>query len=281
VAAGVIYRDAHEALARREAILEAELAELEALERTSRERAGALRAELDELRRALALVAGRGPNRKTDVTASGRARPWKWLATVTAATAVTAAIATGTVWLRRTPTPRTTNSGPTFDDSRFVRCPGRDATRKSHADAIVAAFGHPPETTTTSAPAPVAAPIDLARAIRPRGPHAYDVDAAAFSALLDNGLWGVATVTSERVGETKYPRVCRIKEGSALHRLGLRSGDRLEALDDYDLGDPQPSLEAFAHVTCRDAVRLRITRRGTKTKPSDGELRIVLVWYLR
>ncbi|MCC6214166.1 MAG: hypothetical protein IT376_04820 [Polyangiaceae bacterium] len=66
-------------------------------------------------------------------------------------------------------------------------------------------------------------------------------------------------------------RLFGVTEGSALHALGVRSGDRLEAIDEAPVTGREAALAGWSKLRSTSVLRLRLLRRG---EPVVVEIRI-------
>jgi general secretion pathway protein C len=74
---------------------------------------------------------------------------------------------------------------------------------------------------------------------------------------------GRVRVTPERVdGRIAGIRLWGIRDESLLSLLGLRSGDRLEAINGYELGTPENALRAYSELRQRSDFELVLIRDG-------------------
>lgn len=89
----------------------------------------------------------------------------------------------------------------------------------------------------------------------------FQLDRAALDAILENQalLLHDVRVVPERQNGIVGLRLSRIRPDSLLGTLGLRSEDRLDAINGYEVGDPERALEAYARL--RTAERLEVAIR--------------------
>ena len=57
-------------------------------------------------------------------------------------------------------------------------------------------------------------------------------------------------------------RLWGVRDQSLLSLLGLRSGDRLEAINGYEIGTPENALRAYAELRNQSEFELRLVRDG-------------------
>jgi general secretion pathway protein C len=53
-----------------------------------------------------------------------------------------------------------------------------------------------------------------------------------------------------------------IRERSLLHEIGLKSGDRIESINGFDIANPEKALEAYARLRLAPKLKLVLDRRG-------------------
>jgi type II secretory pathway component PulC len=69
-------------------------------------------------------------------------------------------------------------------------------------------------------------------------------------------------VRSLRGGQEASMRLYGVEPGGLLDYLGLRTGDRLEAVNDWVLSNPEMALRAYAATRTASAVSIRLSRDG-------------------
>ncbi len=77
-----------------------------------------------------------------------------------------------------------------------------------------------------------------------------------------DSLSGARVVRSLKGSKGAGLRLSGVEPGSLLDYLGLRTGDRLEAVDDWVLSNPETVLRAYAATRTASAVSVRISRDG-------------------
>lgn len=112
---------------------------------------------------------------------------------------------------------------------------------------------------------PAARPVDpeIARGIRATSPTSYDIDRATFERIL--------TSTAELMGDVRIGpdgaggkvggmKLSHLRQGSVLGLVGLKEGDRLDAINGIDLTSPEAGLEAYAKLRLAPHIVLKMTR---------------------
>ncbi len=93
----------------------------------------------------------------------------------------------------------------------------------------------------------------------------YRVDRGARDRILEaqGELLGTAQIVADKVdGRVADMRIVRLKPGSVLEALGLRAGDRLTAINGFDLTSVESGLLAYARLRDASALTLAIVRDG-------------------
>lgn len=82
----------------------------------------------------------------------------------------------------------------------------------------------------------------------------------------------VKVVPEQRNGKLVGLRLFGIKAGSLLGSLGLKNGDRLEAINGFEIADPTKALEAYARLRTAKHLQVRLDRSG---RPLELDLNII------
>ena len=59
-----------------------------------------------------------------------------------------------------------------------------------------------------------------------------------------------------------YRGLFGIRPDTLLGKLGLQNGDRLEAINGFEMASPEKALEAYARLRTADSLAVKVTRRG-------------------
>jgi general secretion pathway protein C len=81
----------------------------------------------------------------------------------------------------------------------------------------------------------------------------------------------VRVVPEQRDGKVLGIRLFGIRPGTLLSALGLKSGDRIESINGFDIGDPEKALQAYARLRTASHLRVHVNRGGS---PLDIDLNI-------
>ena len=120
--------------------------------------------------------------------------------------------------------------------------------------------GAPPPPPAGGAP-PASA---FAGKVRQTGAHEYDVDRSAVDALIANPAELMkARITPAREGERIVGmNIFGVRPGTALAAIGLENGDRLTAINGFEMNDPQKMLEAYTKLMKADHLSVAVVRGG-------------------
>jgi general secretion pathway protein C len=108
-------------------------------------------------------------------------------------------------------------------------------------------------------------PKGIARGIEKVGPREFHVDRRAVDSILENQsrLMRSARLIPERKnGETLGIRLFGIRKKTLLAKLGFKNGDRLEAINGFDMTSPETALKAYARLRTAQHLTVEISRRG-------------------
>ncbi|WP_437809249.1 type II secretion system protein GspC [Sorangium sp. So ce1078] len=109
-------------------------------------------------------------------------------------------------------------------------------------------------------PGASAVPPEIASKIRKISDTEFRVERSALGAILErqSDLMRSVRIAPEPGGV----KLARIRSGSLLEMLGLKTGDKLASINGFDLSDVPKALEAYARLTTANHVALSITRDG-------------------
>ncbi len=123
----------------------------------------------------------------------------------------------------------------------------------------------PPQPRLPAQPATrgAAKPVDpeIARGIRATSPTSYDIDRATFERILTSTaeLMGDVRIGPDG-GKTGGMKLTHLRQGSVLGLVGLKEGDRLDAINGIDLNSPEAGLEAYAKLRLAPHIVLKVMR---------------------
>jgi general secretion pathway protein C len=109
-------------------------------------------------------------------------------------------------------------------------------------------------------------PDDIAKRIQKISDTEFHVDRAVVDNILENQAQLMRTariVPEQKDGKVVGIRLFGIRPDTLLGKLGLQNGDRLEAINGFEMASPEKALEAYAHLRTADALAVKVTRRGS------------------
>ncbi|WP_437575151.1 type II secretion system protein GspC [Sorangium sp. So ce887] len=109
-------------------------------------------------------------------------------------------------------------------------------------------------------PAASTVPPEIASKIRKISDTEFRVERSAVGAILEkqSDLMRSVRIAPEPGGV----KLARIRGGSLLEMLGLKTGDKLASINGFELSDVSKALEAYARLGTADHIALSITRDG-------------------
>ena len=109
--------------------------------------------------------------------------------------------------------------------------------------------------------------------VRKIGEHEYDVERTAVDALIANPAELMkARITPAKEGDRIVGmNIFGVRPGTMLSAIGLENGDRLTAINGFEMNDPQKMLEAYSKLMRADHLSASVVRGG---KPMSLEFNI-------
>jgi len=110
-----------------------------------------------------------------------------------------------------------------------------------------------------------AVPDDIAKRIQRVSDTEFHVDRAVVDNILENQAQLMRTariVPEQKDGKVVGIRLFGIRPDTLLGKLGLQNGDRLEAINGFEMASPEKALEAYARLRTADSLAVKVTRRG-------------------
>jgi len=117
-------------------------------------------------------------------------------------------------------------------------------------------------------PASGQVPQEIASKIRKISDHEFQIERQAVDRILEDQsllMKGVRFVPERQDGRAVGIRLFGIRADSLLGMLGLRSGDRLDSINGYNVADPEKALEAYARLRVAPNLSLVVNRGGAAT----------------
>jgi general secretion pathway protein C len=69
-------------------------------------------------------------------------------------------------------------------------------------------------------------------------------------------------VPEQKDGKVLGIRLFGIRPDTLLGTLGLQNGDRLEAINGFNMGSPEKALEAYARLRTASNLNVKVSRKG-------------------
>jgi general secretion pathway protein C len=128
------------------------------------------------------------------------------------------------------------------------------------AAAAAAAPAPPPP---AGGPSPV--PADIASKIQRVSDTEFNIDRSVVDKILENQaelMKSARIVPETKDGKVLGIRLFGIRPDTLLGTLGLQNGDRLEAINGFNMGSPEKALEAYARLRTASKLDVNVNRRG-------------------
>jgi general secretion pathway protein C len=129
------------------------------------------------------------------------------------------------------------------------------------APPVAAAPEAPPP--PRSGPSPV--PPEIASKIQRVSDTEFNVDRSVVDKILENQaelMRSARIVPEQKDGKVVGIRLFGVRPDTLLGTLGLQNGDRLEAINNFNMGSPEKALEAYATLRTAPRLDVKINRRG-------------------
>ena len=135
----------------------------------------------------------------------------------------------------------------------------------------------PPQGAAPAAAAPVAAvpaapaggpspvPADISSKIQKVSDTEFNIDRSVVDKILENQaelMKSARIVPETKDGKVLGIRLFGIRPDTLLGTLGLQNGDRLEAINGFNMGSPEKALEAYARLRTAQDLNVNVNRRG-------------------
>jgi len=108
-------------------------------------------------------------------------------------------------------------------------------------------------------------PKEIADKIHKISETEFNVERGVVDSILENQaeLMKSARIVPEKEGDKVVGiRLFGIRPESLLGSLGIENGDRLQAINGFDMGDPQKALEAYTKLRTADHLTVAVNRHG-------------------
>ncbi len=112
---------------------------------------------------------------------------------------------------------------------------------------------------------PSAVPADIASKIQKISDTEFNIDRSVVDKILENQaelMKSARIVPETKDGKVLGIRLFGIRPDTLLGTLGLQNGDRLEAINGFNMGSPEKALEAYARLRTASNLNVNVNRRG-------------------
>jgi general secretion pathway protein C len=112
---------------------------------------------------------------------------------------------------------------------------------------------------------PSAVPADIASKIQKISDTEFNIDRSVVDKILENQaelMKSARIVPETKDGKVLGIRLFGIRPDTLLGTLGLQNGDRLEAINGFNMGSPEKALEAYARLRTAANLNVNVNRRG-------------------
>jgi general secretion pathway protein C len=112
---------------------------------------------------------------------------------------------------------------------------------------------------------PSGVPADIASKIQKVSDTEFNIDRSVVDKILENQaelMKSARIVPETKDGKVLGIRLFGIRPDTLLGTLGLQNGDRLEAINGFNMGSPEKALEAYARLRTAQNLNVNVNRRG-------------------
>jgi general secretion pathway protein C len=140
--------------------------------------------------------------------------------------------------------------------------------RQGPPPAPAAAAAPPPTPEPTAPPrgGPSPVPPEIASKIQKVSDTEFNIDRQVVDKILENQaelMKSARIVPESKDGKVVGIRLFGVRPDSLLGTLGLQNGDRLESINNFNMGSPEKALEAYATLRTAGNLNVKINRRGS------------------
>ena len=110
-------------------------------------------------------------------------------------------------------------------------------------------------------------PADIASKIQKVSDTEYNIDRSVIDKVLENQaelMKSARIVPETKDGKVLGIRLFGIRPDTLLGTLGLQNGDRLDAINGFNMGSPEKALEAYARLRTAPSLDVNVNRRGAQ-----------------
>jgi general secretion pathway protein C len=108
-------------------------------------------------------------------------------------------------------------------------------------------------------------PKDITDRIQKVSDTEFHVDRSVVDNILEHQadlMKQARIVPEQKDGKVVGIRLFGIRPDTLLGKLGLQNGDRLEAINGFEMASPEKALEAYAKLRTAESLNVKVTRRG-------------------
>ena len=127
----------------------------------------------------------------------------------------------------------------------------------------------PPPAASAPAAKPEAAgggvPKDISDRIQKVSDTEFHIDRSVVDNILEHQaelMKQARIVPEQKDGKVVGIRLFGIRPDTLLGKLGIQNGDRLEAINGFEMASPEKALEAYAKLRTAESLNVKVTRRG-------------------
>jgi general secretion pathway protein C len=140
---------------------------------------------------------------------------------------------------------------------------------RTQPPAAPAAAASPPPPQPGAPPGgPSPAPADIVSKIQRVSANEFNVDRSVVDKILENQaelMKSARIVPEQKDGKVVGIRLFGIRPDTLLGTLGFENGDRLEAINGFNMASPEKALEAYARLRTASSLNVKLNRRGQAT----------------
>ncbi len=142
---------------------------------------------------------------------------------------------------------------------------------------VLPAAAAAPASAAPAAPPPAAGgpnpvPADIASKIQKVSDTEFNIDRSVVDKILENQaelMKSARIVPETKDGKVLGIRLFGIRPDTLLGTLGIQNGDRLDAINGFNMGSPEKALEAYARLRTATELDITLNRRGSPVTISD------------
>ena len=115
-------------------------------------------------------------------------------------------------------------------------------------------------------------PADIASKIQKVSDTEFNIDRSVVDKILENQaelMKSARIVPETKDGKVLGIRLFGIRPDTLLGTLGIQNGDRLDAINGFNMGSPEKALEAYARLRTATELDITLNRRGAPVTISD------------